>query len=68
MRWTYRFEMRYLLEASGFEVAAEYSDFRQPAANTPPNRSGSRAASIDAPGMPSYTQSRPDRLGLRTDS
>jgi SAM-dependent methyltransferase len=28
MRWTYRFEMRYLLEVSGFEVAAEYSDFR----------------------------------------
>ena len=28
MRWTYRFEMRYLLEVSGFEVTAEYSDFR----------------------------------------
>jgi SAM-dependent methyltransferase len=28
MRWTYRFEMRYLLEASGFDVTAEYSDFR----------------------------------------
>jgi len=28
LRWTYRFEMRYLLEVSGFEVAAEYSDFR----------------------------------------
>ena len=28
MRWTYRFEMRYLLEVSGFEVIAEYSDFR----------------------------------------
>ena len=28
MRWTYRFEMRYLLEAAGFEVEAEYSDFR----------------------------------------
>jgi SAM-dependent methyltransferase len=28
MRWTYRFEMRYLLEVSGFEVEAEYSDFR----------------------------------------
>jgi SAM-dependent methyltransferase len=27
MRWTYRFEMRYLLQVSGFEVAAEYSDF-----------------------------------------
>ena len=27
MRWTYRFEMRYLLELSGFEVTAEYSDF-----------------------------------------
>jgi ubiquinone/menaquinone biosynthesis C-methylase UbiE len=28
LRWTYRFEMRYLLEASEFEVVAEYSDFR----------------------------------------
>ena len=28
MRWTYRFEMRYLLEVAGFEVTAEYSDFR----------------------------------------
>jgi SAM-dependent methyltransferase len=28
MRWTYRFEMRYLLEVAGFEVEAEYSDFR----------------------------------------
>ena len=28
MRWTYRFEMRYLLGVSGFEVEAEYSDFR----------------------------------------
>lgn len=28
MRWTYRFEMRYLLEVSGFEVVAEFSDFR----------------------------------------
>ena len=28
MRWTYRFEMRYLLAVSGFEVDAEYSDFR----------------------------------------
>jgi len=28
MRWTYRYEMRYLLEVSGFEVEAEYSDFR----------------------------------------
>jgi len=26
MRWTYRNEMRYLLELSGFEVLAEYSD------------------------------------------
>jgi SAM-dependent methyltransferase len=32
MRWTYRFEMRYLLELSGFEVEAEYSDF----AGSPP--------------------------------
>ena len=28
MRWTYRFEMRYLLEASGFEVEAEHAGFR----------------------------------------
>lgn len=27
MRWTYRFEMRYLLELSGFEDATEHSDF-----------------------------------------
>ena len=27
LRWTYRFEMRYLLELSGFEVEAEYADF-----------------------------------------
>ena len=27
MRWTYRTEMRYLLERAGFEVLAEYSDF-----------------------------------------
>lgn len=27
MRWTYRYEMRYLLEIAGFEVVAEYSDF-----------------------------------------
>jgi hypothetical protein len=28
LRWTYRFEMRYLLEICGFEVEAEFSDFR----------------------------------------
>ena len=28
MRWTYRWEMRYLLELTGFEVVAEYGDFR----------------------------------------
>ncbi|MGI8703044.1 MAG: class I SAM-dependent methyltransferase [Candidatus Limnocylindrales bacterium] len=28
MRWTYRYEMRYLLELSGFEVVGEYSDFQ----------------------------------------
>ncbi|MBI4616576.1 MAG: class I SAM-dependent methyltransferase [Planctomycetes bacterium] len=28
LRWTYRWEARYLLELSGFEVLAEYSDFR----------------------------------------
>lgn len=27
MRWTYRTEMRYLLELAGFEVLAEYSDY-----------------------------------------
>jgi hypothetical protein len=27
MRWLYRYEMRYLLELSGFEIEAEYSDF-----------------------------------------
>lgn len=27
MRWTYRNEMRYLLELAGFEVLAEYSDY-----------------------------------------
>jgi hypothetical protein len=29
MRWTYRYEMRYLLELCGFDVQAEYSDFRR---------------------------------------
>jgi SAM-dependent methyltransferase len=29
MRWTYRYEMRYLLERSGFAVEAEYSDFHR---------------------------------------
>ena len=28
MRWTYRREMRYLLELAGFEVEREDSDFR----------------------------------------
>ena len=28
MRWTYRYEMRYLLELAGFEVEAEHADFR----------------------------------------
>jgi len=28
LRWTYRYEMRYLLELTGFEVRAEYSDFK----------------------------------------
>jgi SAM-dependent methyltransferase len=36
MRWTYRFEMRYLLEACGFEVEGEYSDFR----GSPPRYAG----------------------------
>ena len=29
MRWTYRYEMRYLLELAGFTVEAEYSDFHR---------------------------------------
>ncbi len=29
LRWTYRWEMRYLLELCGFDIEAEYSDFRQ---------------------------------------
>ncbi len=29
MRWTYRYEMRYLLELCGFEVVAEYSDYKK---------------------------------------
>lgn len=29
LRWTYRYEMRYLLELCGFEVLAEYSDFKK---------------------------------------
>lgn len=32
LRWTYRYEMRHVLELSGFEVVAEYSDF----AGSPP--------------------------------
>jgi SAM-dependent methyltransferase len=28
MRWTYRWEMRHLLELSGFEIDGEYGDFR----------------------------------------
>jgi SAM-dependent methyltransferase len=28
LRWTYRYEMRYLLELTGFRVIAEYSDFK----------------------------------------
>jgi SAM-dependent methyltransferase len=29
LRWTYRWEMRYLLERCGFEVEAEYSDYER---------------------------------------
>ncbi len=29
LRWTYRWEMRYLFELCGFKIEAEYSDFRQ---------------------------------------
>jgi ubiquinone/menaquinone biosynthesis C-methylase UbiE len=28
LRWTYRYEMRYLLELSGFKVVGEHSDFK----------------------------------------
>ena len=31
LRWTYRYEMRYLLELAGFRVVAEYSDFKRSA-------------------------------------
>ena len=31
LRWTYRFETRYLLELCGFEVLAEFSDFEKSA-------------------------------------
>jgi hypothetical protein len=27
MRWTYRQEMRYLLELTGYEIEAEYADY-----------------------------------------
>ena len=36
LRWTYRYEMRYLFEGAGFEVTAEYSDFR----GSPPRYAG----------------------------
>ena len=29
LRWTYRWEMRYLLELCGFKIEAEYSDWKQ---------------------------------------
>ena len=28
LRWIYRYEMRYLLELTGFKVLEEYSDFK----------------------------------------
>jgi len=28
LRWTYRYEMRYLLELTGFKVLTEHSDFK----------------------------------------
>jgi hypothetical protein len=31
LRWTYRYEMRYLLELTGFRVVAEYADFHHSA-------------------------------------
>lgn len=36
MRWIYRYEMRYLLELSGFDIEAEYSNFE----GTPPAYGG----------------------------
>jgi SAM-dependent methyltransferase len=36
MRWTYRYEMRHLLELSGFEIVSEFSDF----AGSPPAYGG----------------------------
>ncbi len=27
LRWTYRYELRYLLELTGFRIEAEFSDF-----------------------------------------
>ena len=29
MRWTYRYELRHLLELAGFELVAEYSDYEK---------------------------------------
>jgi SAM-dependent methyltransferase len=36
MRWTYRYEMRHVLELSGFEIVSEFSDF----AGSPPAYAG----------------------------
>jgi SAM-dependent methyltransferase len=36
MRWTYRYEMRHLLELGGFEIVSEFSDF----AGSPPAYAG----------------------------
>jgi hypothetical protein len=36
MRWTYRYELRHLLELAGLTVRAEYSDFR----GSPPRYGG----------------------------
>ncbi|MFN0147497.1 MAG: class I SAM-dependent methyltransferase, partial [Dehalococcoidia bacterium] len=46
MRWIYRYEMRYLLELSGFEIEAEYSDFR----GSPPAYAGEQVWVVRRPG------------------
>ncbi len=48
MRWTYRFEMRYLLKVAGFDVTvtAEYSDFR----GSPPKYAAERVGGASCSG------------------
>jgi SAM-dependent methyltransferase len=45
LRWTYRVEMRHLLELSGFRVVAEYSDF----AGSPPRYGGEQVWVAERP-------------------